>query len=50
MICVSNVFSLQTSTVGLRQAIDALHYDNVRLLQLPRFVHNMHLLKLIDTL
>jgi hypothetical protein len=25
---------------------DGLHYDNVRLLQLPRFVHNMHLLKL----
>jgi DNA-binding beta-propeller fold protein YncE len=46
MIGAPNVFSLQTSAVDLRQAIDALHYDNVRLLQLPRFVHNMHLLKL----
>jgi DNA-binding beta-propeller fold protein YncE len=29
---------------------DGIHYDNVRLLQHPRFIHNMHLLKLIDTL
>jgi sugar lactone lactonase YvrE len=28
---------------------DVLHFNNVRLLQRPRFVHNMHLLKLIDT-
>jgi DNA-binding beta-propeller fold protein YncE len=50
MIGAPNVFSLQTAAVDLRQAIDARHYDNVRLLQLPRFIHNMHLLKLIDTL